>query len=114
MIITATTKPPISPALTVSAIMGLTLGPFSSSVGLGVVTTLVVAITGGAVVVGISTSGRGQSGSLRVSRGVLQSLSRCRRDERTVMDAAPLATQDCMWETRPGALYTLVPTIIAL
>lgn len=113
--IAPTKKPPISPALTDPATIGagLTLGPLSLSSGLVVVIFRAVVMGAAVVVVAISTS-RGQSGSLRVSRGVLQSLSRCRREERIVMEAVPLATQDSMRETRPGALYTLVPMIMAL
>lgn len=111
-IMAPTESPLISPAPTDSATMGLTLCPLVSASGLEVVTFLVVVIEASVVVV-ISVSEE-QSGSLRVSRGVLQSLSRCRRKERTLIEAVPLATQDCIRETRPEALYTAVPMIIAL
>ena len=54
----------------------------------------------------------GQSGSLRVSREVSQVGSRWRREDWTMMEALPLAIQDCILVTRSGALYTSVPAIL--
>ena len=96
MMMTPKRKPKISPTLTCSATTGLTLGPFSSVLGVVVfIVTVAFDVVGIAfvVVVTVSTTSK-QSGSARVSREALQLLSRCRRVERTVMEAEPVATHD--------------------
>ena len=78
MMIAPMMNPPISPDLT-----ALVLG--ETTTGLAVVFTRAV---------GVGLVAAGQSGSLRVSREALQLLSRCRRVERTVMEAEPVDTHD--------------------
>ena len=99
MMITPIKKPPISAGLTWC---GGTLGEISTfSFGFGDV----------AVCCGSAVSG--QSGSFKVSRIVEQSASNRSLDEKTVIEAEPLATHDCMRETRLGALEISVPMIMA-
>lgn len=89
--------PPISPALNCwREALGVTL-----SFGLGT------------VVVCCGSTFSGQSGSLKVSKKVAQSLSNRRREEKTETEAEPLDTHDWISETRLGALYVSVPMIMA-
>ena len=120
--------PPISPALADS------LSPVFSSLGRDLTATVVTSsgfllvggLVGGLVVNGLVSGeptvvvigGRetsGQSGDLRVSSEVGHEASRCSLEDNWIeIEALLVPTQDCMRETSAGALYTSVPTILAL
>lgn len=117
-ITTPTNMPPISPALA-DALSPVLVSLGGGGGGLAVVASsgflLVGLVSGAPVVVVIGGDTNGQSGDLRVSREVGQEASRCsREDDWIAIEALPLPTQDCIRVTRPGALYTSVPTILAL